>query len=78
LITALSQHPESKEGEHLFSPYGYQTILESYQHSDSDWKIISKLLYDLAHIFQQQQPDKLSVWINEFVSVHVHSTSLQC
>ncbi|HEX9677940.1 DUF262 domain-containing protein, partial [Nitrososphaera sp.] len=57
--------------------FDIKQFFEGYQYNDSDWAKIAHMVYSLAHRFQQE-PDKLKVWIKEFISERTHSRSLQC
>jgi len=52
-------------------------FFKNYNYSDSDWKIIANLIFDLVKNFQQN-PDILPKLIEQFCSNEIHSRSFQC
>jgi hypothetical protein len=57
--------------------FNIKQFFKNYNYSDDDWSLIAKMIYSMMKNFQNS-PDKLNLWIKEFVSDKVHCRSFQC
>jgi hypothetical protein len=52
-------------------------FFKNYRYNDKDWQIIANMIFNLVKKFQQN-PNRLSDYIDEFISDEIHSRSFQC
>ena len=57
--------------------FNIRQFFKNYNYLDNDWTSIAKMIYDMIKKFQSS-PDKLNLWIAEFISDKVRSRSFQC